>query len=100
MDAKPACGPERDPEFFEEVGRLFAKYPEAAGRYAVKCRRLELEILRIDFQKKIGVTSVEDGRIVTEFVDRDTVDDPSELTRMCCEWPDDDDGLCNWICPK
>lgn len=30
MSTKPACGPERDPEFFDEVDRLFAKYPEAA----------------------------------------------------------------------
>ncbi|WFB11316.1 hypothetical protein LRS74_32965 [Streptomyces sp. LX-29] len=97
MNTKPACGPQRDPDFFEEVDRLFAKYPEAAGRYAVKCRRLELEILKIDFKMQVGVTRIEDGRLITEFVDRDKV---ARAHHACCEWPDNDDGLCNRICPE
>ncbi|MGW1990327.1 hypothetical protein [Embleya sp. NPDC001921] len=98
MNTKPACGPERDPDFFEEVGKLFAEYPEAAGRYAVSCRRLELEILRVDFGKQVGVTRVEDGRIVTEFLDRDKVERSAH--HACCEWPRNDDGKCNRICPE
>ncbi|OEJ21147.1 hypothetical protein AR457_41300 [Streptomyces agglomeratus] len=99
MNTKPACGPERDPDFFEEVDKLFAKHPEAADRYAVKCRRLELEILKIDFKKQVGVTRIEDGRIVTEFLDRDKVERDAGLARMCCEWPKSDDGSCSFICP-
>ncbi|WP_086750209.1 hypothetical protein [Streptomyces scabiei] len=95
MSTKPACGPERDPEFFDEVDRLFAKYPEAAGRYAVKCRRLEVEVLKIDFSKQVGVKHIEDGRIVTEFLDRDKAERSSS---GCCEWPRNDDGLCNEQC--
>ncbi|MEU8438629.1 hypothetical protein AB0F18_38230 [Streptomyces sp. NPDC029216] len=98
MNTKPACGPERDPEFFEEVDKLFAKYPEAAGRYAVKCKRIELEILKIDFKKQVGVKRIEDGRIVTEFLDRDKVEISAH--HACCEWPPDDDGLCSFICPE
>ncbi|MEH6373189.1 hypothetical protein V7793_02315 [Streptomyces sp. KLMMK] len=95
MNTKPACGPERDPDFFEEVDKLFAKYPEAAGRYAVTCRRLELEVLKIDFKKQVGVTRIEDGRIITEFFDRDQVE---RVGSGCCEWPKNDDGLCNRQC--
>ncbi|WP_326574263.1 hypothetical protein OG889_04260 [Streptomyces sp. NBC_00481] len=95
MNTKPACGPERDPDFFEEVDKLFAKYPEAADRYAVKCRRLEVDILKIDFSKQVGVRRIEDGRIVTEFVDRDKAEHSSS---GCCEWPRTDDGLCNEQC--
>jgi hypothetical protein len=71
MNAKPACGPERDPEFFEEISRVFSKYPEAARRYAVSCQRLEQELLKIDFAKQVGVSRLEDGQIITEFRDRD-----------------------------
>ncbi|MFF4948672.1 hypothetical protein [Streptomyces chattanoogensis] len=99
MKTKHACGPERDPEFFEDVDKLFAKYPEAAGRYAVTCRRLELEILKIDFSKQVGVTRIDDGRIITEFYDRDD-DIVRSAHHACCEWPQDDDGHCHKICPE
>lgn len=98
MDTKPACGPERDPDFFAEVDKLFAKYPEASARYAVACRRLELEVLKIDFSRQVGVTRVEDRRIITEFVDRDTL--VRSAHHACCEWPRNDDGKCNRICPE
>ncbi|WP_424890259.1 hypothetical protein [Streptomyces sp. XH2] len=97
MNAKPACGPERDPEFFGEIEKVFAKYPEAAGRYAVRCKRLELEVLKIDFQKQVGVTRIEDGRIITEFLDRDEVL-KRDSESPCCEWPANNDGTCNHLC--
>ncbi|MGW5850216.1 hypothetical protein ACWFQ8_20080 [Streptomyces sp. NPDC055254] len=83
MKAKPACGPERDPEFFRELDSVFAKYPEAADRYAVTCLRMELETLKIDFSKQQGVSRIEDGRIITEFHDRD---DATPRRRACCAW--------------
>ncbi|MFC8349999.1 hypothetical protein [Streptomyces sp. NPDC057280] len=86
MKTKPACGPQRDPEFFEEIDKLFAKYPEAASRYAVSCLRLETVVLKIDFERQVGVSRVEDGRIITEFHDRD--DDIVRLYRhtRCCQY--------------
>ncbi|MFE3198031.1 hypothetical protein [Embleya sp. NPDC059237] len=86
MKTKPACGPQRDPEFFEEIDKLFAKYPEAAGRYAVSCLRLETVVLKIDFERQVGVSRVEDGRIITEFHDRE--DDIVRLYRhtSCCQY--------------
>lgn len=85
MNKKPACGPERDPEFFAEIDKVFAQYPEAARRYAVRCMRRELEILNIDFTKQVGLSRVEDGRIITEFHDRDD-DVVRSSHHACCEW--------------
>ncbi|MFF2791149.1 hypothetical protein ACFVT6_31080 [Streptomyces sp. NPDC058049] len=102
MKASHACGPERDPEFFGELDKLFAQYPEAAHRYAVTCLRVELEVLKIDFSKQVGVSRIDDGRIITEFYDRDDPtprrgDQPGAAAqagrggrtapaRMCCGW--------------
>lgn len=87
MKKKPACGPDRDPEFFGELDKLFARYPEAASRYAVTCLRMETEILKIDFSKQVGVSRIDDGRIITEFHDRDKREDsPTGRGRPCCAW--------------
>ncbi|MFF5788897.1 hypothetical protein ACFY8P_28500 [Streptomyces sp. NPDC012693] len=92
MNTKPACGPQRDPEFFDEIDRVFTKYPEAAERYAVTCTRAEHEVLKIDYSKQVGVSRIEDGRIITEFQDR-------EIERAshsyCCQWKN---GECQRIC--
>ncbi|MFE7113152.1 hypothetical protein ACFU98_43205 [Streptomyces sp. NPDC057575] len=100
MDTKAACGPERDPEFFAALDEVFAKYPEAASRYAMSCLKLERDVLKIDFERQVGVARVEDGRIITEFHDRD-----SDLVRshhsMCCEWVGEGPNRkCVWICPE
>ncbi|WP_189929442.1 hypothetical protein [Streptomyces sulfonofaciens] len=84
MDAKPACGPERDPEFFAAINEVFAEYPEAADRYSVRCVRRERDVLKIDFTEQVGVSRIEDGRIITEFHDRN--DDTAGSFRHCCEW--------------
>ncbi|WP_051948470.1 hypothetical protein [Streptomyces scabiei] len=85
MNKKPACGPERDPEFFAEIDKVFTQYPEAARRYALRCMRRELEILNIDFTKQVGLSRIEDGRIITEFRDRDD-DVVRSSHHACCEW--------------
>lgn len=81
MNAKAGCGPQSDPEFFDALNKLFAQYPEAADKYAVKCMTMELDVLKVDFRKQVGVSRIEDGRIVTEYVDR-------SVTRGgdCCGW--------------
>jgi hypothetical protein len=85
MKTKPACGPERDPEFFDEIDKVFARHPEAARRYAVRCLRRELDVLKIDFSRQVGLSRVEDGRIITEFYDRDD-DKVRSSHHACCEW--------------
>ncbi|GAA2788113.1 hypothetical protein [Streptomyces showdoensis] len=81
MTTKPACGPQSDPEFFEALNKLFDQYPEAADKYAIKCMTLELDYLKIDFRRQEGIARVEDGRIITEFVDRDPT-----RSQDCCGW--------------
>ncbi|MDH6604477.1 hypothetical protein M2164_000112 [Streptomyces sp. SAI-208] len=79
MTTKSNCGPQADPEFFKALNKLFEQYPQAADRYMVKSMSLELDVLKIDFRTQVGVSRVEDGRIITEFVDRDPTRD-----RDCC----------------
>ncbi|MBT2466469.1 hypothetical protein J7E97_00975 [Streptomyces sp. ISL-66] len=82
MNAKASCGPQSDPEFFAALDKLFAQYPEAADKYAIKCMTLELDILKIDFRKQVGVARIEDGRLITEYVDRD----PARSADCCTFW--------------
>ncbi|MFF4421593.1 hypothetical protein ACFY04_12530 [Streptomyces sp. NPDC001549] len=81
MTTKLACGPQSDPEFFDALNKLFDQYPEAADKYAIKCMRMELDGLKIDFGKQVGVSRIEDGRVITEYVDRDPT-----RGHDCCGW--------------
>ncbi|GGU16958.1 hypothetical protein [Streptomyces lateritius] len=81
MNAKASCGPQSDPEFFDALDKLFAQYPRAADKYAIKCMTLERDVLKIDFSKQIGVSHIEDGRLITEYVDRDPTREHG-----CCVW--------------
>ncbi|MEU7017206.1 hypothetical protein [Streptomyces sp. NPDC046385] len=81
MTIKPTCGPQSDPEFFDALNKLFDQYPEAADKYAIKCMTMELDTLKIDFRKQVGVAHIEDGRIITEYVDRDPT-----RSHDCCTW--------------
>ncbi|MFJ6104931.1 hypothetical protein ACIQHY_28500 [Streptomyces sp. NPDC092359] len=85
MKAKAGCGPQSDPEFFDALNELFAQYPEAAAKYAIKCMSMELDGLKIDFGRQVGVSRIEDGRIITEFVDRGTTRGGN-----CCAWKHDE----------
>ncbi|MET7703364.1 hypothetical protein [Streptomyces sp. NPDC005485] len=42
---------------------------------------MELDILKIDFRKQEGVSRIEDGRIIREYVDRDPARGAD-----CCGW--------------
>ncbi|MEU0947524.1 hypothetical protein ABZ379_33220 [Streptomyces canus] len=90
MTTKSNCGPQADPEFFGALDKLFEQYPEAADRYMVKSMSLELDVLKIDFRRQVGVSRVEDGRIITEFVDRDPT-----RHRQCCGYHH---GECILVC--
>jgi hypothetical protein len=90
-------GPGVDKEFFNALQMAVEKYPDAARKYAVRSRHLELETLGIDFTKRHGVSRVEDNRIVTEFVDN------GDLTiagshHACCEWYYDGRWHCIFQC--
>ncbi|MFD0269891.1 hypothetical protein ACFVGY_25515 [Streptomyces sp. NPDC127106] len=61
---------DEDLAFFEAVADLFRKYPDAQGRYALASLEQEIE-LGVDFSRQVGISRVEDRRIITEFVDRE-----------------------------
>lgn len=82
MNTNAGCGPQSDPEFFDALNKLFAQYPEAADKYAIKCMTVELDVLKIDFRKQLGVSRIDDGRVITEYVDRD----PGRSGGDCCAW--------------
>ncbi|MFD5377525.1 hypothetical protein ACFWJE_24395 [Streptomyces griseoincarnatus] len=64
-------GAKADTAFFREITDVFAKHPEAAQKYALASLALE-EQLGIDYGRQHAVSRIEDGRIVTEFHDRET----------------------------
>ncbi|MFD7626427.1 hypothetical protein ACFV7Q_10340 [Streptomyces sp. NPDC059851] len=65
---------DEDLAFFEAVADAFRKYPDVGGRYALASLEQETE-LGIDFSRQVGVSRVEDRRIITEFVDREAPED-------------------------
>ncbi|MEU9010962.1 hypothetical protein AB0D12_14505 [Streptomyces sp. NPDC048479] len=88
---RPKAGPEADAAFFKDVEAVMAKHPEAAKKYSIRYIGAETEALKIDFGKQVGVSRLEGERLITEFIDRDTVQsedgDPADLGgRFCCEW--------------
>lgn len=81
------CGPSEHPDFFAAVAEVWAQFPEESQEYAVAGLCLHKKILEIDFAKQVGVTSVENGRLVTRFVGRSDVKPPdSEDEPQCCKW--------------
>ncbi|MGW3550732.1 hypothetical protein ACWDLL_07655, partial [Streptomyces griseoincarnatus] len=64
-------GTKADTAFFREITDVFAKHPEAAQKYALASLALEKQ-LGIDYGRQHAVSRIEDGRIVTEFYDRET----------------------------
>lgn len=89
MNQTPLCGPERDPGFFEDLAGVFAKHPDAAGRYSIGCMRRETEVMKIDFNKQVGLSRIEGDRMITEYRDRSNADVPGESLPngpFCCQW--------------
>ena len=70
-----------DTAFFAEITEVFKKHPEAAERYALASLVLERE-LKIDLTRQRGVSRIEDGRIITEFFDRDK--EPAVIRAQLC----------------
>jgi hypothetical protein len=79
------CGPEFDPEFFDDVVALFRKHANLANKYGIKCNWHETNLLKVDLTKVVGISRIEGGRVVKEFVDPASVD-PAILASGCCEY--------------
>ncbi|MFC9328169.1 hypothetical protein [Kitasatospora sp. NPDC057015] len=87
-----------DIAFFNAVKAAFDQYPDARGRYAVASLALEHE-MGIDFARKTAHSRAEDGRIITEFVDRDGPVLHSTSHRTCRKWDWNGDCLDWWEPP-
>ncbi|WP_329499669.1 hypothetical protein [Kitasatospora herbaricolor] len=81
--------------FFEAVKAVFDQHPEAKGRYALASLALE-NAMGIDLARKSGFSRAEDGRIITEFVDRDAPGLRSTSHRTCRKWDFNGDCLDWW----
>lgn len=84
MTMQVTSGPEIDTAFFEELAEVFARYPEAARRYAIRSTDLEVDGLEVDYDRQYAVARVEDESVVTEFWDREALSEQG--SGHCCEW--------------
>lgn len=84
MDQEHYCGPDQDKEFFREIFTLLKKYPDLADKYYIGCQDHETTIIGVDFCKQIAVKKIENKRVVTEFPERETLDNLASLG--CCSW--------------
>ncbi|MET9868497.1 hypothetical protein ABZ322_36885 [Streptomyces sp. NPDC006129] len=86
------CMPNEDAEFHNAIKEVFLKYPEAQGKYALSSLQLENE-MEIDWENEVGVSRIEDRKIITEFVDRKSV----IRMQLCLKWNFDYTECLNWI---
>jgi hypothetical protein len=83
--------PNEETEFHDAIKEVFLKYPEAQRRYALSSLDLENE-MKIDFDRQVGVSRIEDGKIITEFVDREAV----ARMQLCLKWNFDYSECLHW----
>jgi hypothetical protein len=86
--AEHDCGPDGgDAEFFNELAPVFEKFPDAARKYVIRCIDHETDIMKIDFEKMIGIARIEGDRVITEFRDKTLPPDGTDLApSICCQW--------------
>lgn len=91
QEAVMGCMPTEDAEFHDAIKEVFRRYPEAQGKYALSSLDLENE-MKIDFGEKVGVSRIEDGKIITEFKDRKSV----IRMQLCLKWNFDYSECLHW----
>ncbi|GEO87656.1 MULTISPECIES: hypothetical protein [Alphaproteobacteria] len=72
------CGPEYAADYFYGI-RQAAIAANTSNDYLVSCIDHEGEVLGVDFSKHYGVSSIVDGRLVTEFFDKSVAISNAEL---------------------
>ncbi|OMC39317.1 hypothetical protein A5740_26900 [Mycobacterium sp. GA-1841] len=77
------AGPNADAEFFDELEKLFDKYSEVSGKYAIDMFPSEADQLGVNLKTHVGVTRYEDTRIIIEFHPRDEL---VARRGLCCVW--------------
>ncbi|MEU8455885.1 hypothetical protein [Streptomyces griseoaurantiacus] len=81
-----------DAAFFDEVRAVSERYPEAKHRYVIADLTLENE-MGIDYDRQVGVSRIEDGRIIKRFVDRN---DPILARMRLCILQDIHGNCLDW----
>jgi hypothetical protein len=82
-----------DTEFLDEVKAISQRYPEAMGRYALANLAVERD-MGIDRDRRVGITRVENGQVITRFVDRD---DPVLARMRLCLLRDIHGNCLDWM---
>ncbi|MDQ0798199.1 hypothetical protein [Streptomyces sp. B1I3] len=87
--ANVTAGPEKDVEFFRDLQDVFEKYPGAAKQYYVQFAVAELA-LGIDLEKQVKVNRVQNGEVISKFVDRESRGASNlgntSSEEHCCAW--------------
>ncbi|MDH6624700.1 hypothetical protein M2271_002504 [Streptomyces sp. LBL] len=87
MKIKAKIGPTHDTAFFDDLQAVFDRHPDVAKNYSVRHIGRVVDFMKVDFGRQVAMSNVQDGEIVTKFVDRipDPIPDmPTDLG--CCAW--------------
>jgi hypothetical protein len=77
------AGPGVDVEFFNELDKVFDKYPDMSRKYSIDALPFEAEKLGVNLDTYLAVTRLEGDRIIIEFQPRDQLVDKRV---RCCAW--------------
>lgn len=91
--AEHNCGPTGDTDFFEALGAVFDKFPDAAKNYSISCIDHETDIMKIDFKKQTALARIEGNRVITEYRDTENF---AASGLICCKWWRESDST--WTC--
>ncbi|MDQ0962076.1 hypothetical protein QFZ66_005954 [Streptomyces sp. B4I13] len=83
MKAKPKIGPTHDTAFFDDIQAVFEQHPNVAKNYAIGHIGEVVDVMGIDLDRQVGMSTVRDGELVTKYVDRrpEVPEDPG-----CIRW--------------
>ncbi|MFJ6389829.1 hypothetical protein ACIQJT_19720 [Streptomyces sp. NPDC091972] len=70
-----------DTAFLAEITEVFRRHPEAAKKYTLASREVERR-LGVDYTRQYGFSWIEDGRVLTEYRDRDK--EPAVVRARLC----------------
>ncbi|MFE3761903.1 hypothetical protein ACFXPI_09075 [Streptomyces sp. NPDC059104] len=89
MKAKPKIGPTHDTAFFKDIQEVFERYPDVAKDYSIGHIGGVVDVMGVDLDRQVEVSTVRDGEIVTKRVDR-SLDrgpgGPPEKEEGCFRW--------------
>ncbi|WP_406368264.1 hypothetical protein [Streptomyces sp. NBC_01546] len=88
MKAKPKIGPTHDTAFFNDIQAVFEKYPDVAKNYSIDYIGGVVDVMGVDLDRQVGMSTVRDGEIVTKYADRSSGRNPGP--------PPEEEGCFRW----